>query len=114
MILGSKEFCTYDEYDNTTLKHRDLLLTSLNNEQCRQQCDTYATFNCRGYSVIPTSNSASNCILHSEDSKLVGPKLLKNSPGTFYEKARCLNGIKLIRYFCIVLFILLQSFYNEK
>lgn len=99
IFLGSIEFCTYDEYNNTTLKHSDLLLSSLNGQQCRQKCDSFRSFNCRAYSTVPTANTI-NCILHSEDSKLVGPKLLTPSQGNYYEKARCLNSMHNILFIC--------------
>jgi hypothetical protein len=50
------------------------------------------TFNCRGYSVVST-NKVSDCFLHSEDSKVHGPRLLQeNFAGTYFEKAPCLDS----------------------
>lgn len=43
---------------------------------------------------IKTNAVERRCILHSEDTKLIGPKLLENSPGgRYYERVRCLNGL---------------------
>lgn len=50
------------------------------------------TFNCRGYSVVST-NKVSDCFLHSEDSKVHGPRLLQeNLAGAYFEKAPCLDS----------------------
>lgn len=62
-------------------------------------CDSNSNFHCRGYSLLPNFtqnnryNLKYNCHIHSEDSKVHGPKLLKEqSKGVYYERAPCLNG----------------------
>lgn len=63
-------------------------------------CDSNSNFHCRGYSLLPKISRNNNrytstydCHIHSEDSKLHGPKLLMEQPrGLYYERAPCLNG----------------------
>lgn len=60
--------------------------------ECEQICENTTIFNCRGYSIT-TINSTQVCLVHSEDSKLHGPKSLTETDGArYYEKARCLNS----------------------
>jgi hypothetical protein len=85
------EFCSYEEYDNATLRHNDLYYEKKTKENCQELCEGMKTFNCRGYSVVST-NKVSDCFLHSEDSKVHGPRLLQeNFAGTYFEKAPCLD-----------------------
>nr|CAI5868275.1 unnamed protein product [Callosobruchus analis] len=84
---NNADFCSYEQYDNATLGHVDVYFETKSKEDCQQLCDHYAGFNCRAYTVRGKS-----CYLHSEDTKVFGPTLLKEKPGwTYYEKARCLN-----------------------
>ncbi|KAJ3626559.1 hypothetical protein MTP99_017046 [Tenebrio molitor] len=85
------EFCSYEEYDNATLRHNDLYYEKKTKENCQELCEGMKTFNCRGYSVVST-NKVSDCFLHSEDSKVHGPRLLQeNVAGAYFEKAPCLD-----------------------
>ncbi|XP_030758792.1 uncharacterized protein LOC115884372 [Sitophilus oryzae] len=88
---GTKDYCAYEEYENVILSHADLLYTQKTKEECQILCESFNRFNCRGFSII--SGKTNNvCLLHSEDSKLHGPKLLEpSSDSKYYEKARCLN-----------------------
>ncbi|KAH1009360.1 hypothetical protein HUJ04_001723 [Dendroctonus ponderosae] len=82
------EYCTYEEYGDVAFKHKDLRLLNMTKDQCQHQCEVYQAFNCRGFSL----DSGKKCILHSEDTKLRGPRILVSKQGaTYYEKARCLN-----------------------
>lgn len=65
-------------------------------------CDSNSNFHCRGFSLLPKFYSNNNnryaqkydCHIHSEDSKVHGPKLLiEHQNGWYYERAPCLNGI---------------------
>ncbi|CAH1101390.1 unnamed protein product [Psylliodes chrysocephalus] len=86
--VSSNEFCAYEEYDNTTLAHSDILFEKKTKEECQKLCDQFLHFNCRGYSII----EGKTCYLHSEDSKIYGPNALRFRQGsTYYEKANCLN-----------------------
>ncbi|XP_018568648.1 uncharacterized protein LOC108908940 isoform X2 [Anoplophora glabripennis] len=81
------EFCAYEEYENVTLSHSDILFEKRTKDECQHLCEEFTNFVCRGFSII---NNV--CWLHSEDSKIHGPKILKeNAKSTYYEKARCLN-----------------------
>lgn len=83
------EFCAYEEYDNVTLAHSDVLFERKSKQDCQTLCEEFKNFNCRGYSIV----SGNLCYLHSEDSKVFGPTLLKVNPlSIYYEKARCLNS----------------------
>ncbi|CAH1998224.1 unnamed protein product [Acanthoscelides obtectus] len=85
--VNNADFCSYEQYDNTTLGHFDIHFMTKTKEDCQQLCDQYPGFNCRAYTV-----KGQNCYLHSEDTKIFGPTLLKEMIGwTYYEKARCLN-----------------------
>ncbi|XP_076265631.1 uncharacterized protein LOC143199593 isoform X2 [Rhynchophorus ferrugineus] len=86
----NNEFCAYEEYENVILSHVDLSIQHKTKEECQRLCESTTTFNCRGFSVIRGDSNL--CFLHSEDSKLHGPKLLKPTQNAaYYEKARCLN-----------------------
>lgn len=76
------------------------MFNNVSQQECEHICDTSLTFNCRGYSTVPLKlpgNSPNiSCLLHTEDSKLVGPKLIDDYTGAkYYERARCLNGKKI-------------------
>ncbi|KAJ8986008.1 hypothetical protein NQ317_013892 [Molorchus minor] len=84
----SSEFCAYEEYDNVTLGHADILFGKKTKEECQKLCEEFQNFNCRGFTVVDNNI----CLLHSEDTKVHGPKILEeNSQSTYYEKATCLN-----------------------
>ncbi|KAK9737821.1 PAN domain [Popillia japonica] len=92
----NETFCPYEEYDNIILSHSDVLHENKTKEECENLCQNSQEFNCRGYSIWPLTQSATNtrfiCLIHSEDSKLLGPKLLADKTGsTHFEKAPCLN-----------------------
>lgn len=94
-LVTKEEFCSYEEYENATLTHVDSLYVKKTKEECQSLCDTTTTYHCRGYSVVPLSENSKlhSCFLHSEDTKVHGPKLLTPvSFAKYYEKARCLNG----------------------
>ncbi|XP_044261886.1 uncharacterized protein LOC123009553 isoform X2 [Tribolium madens] len=85
------EFCTYEEYDNATLGHSDLFFQNQTKDSCKSLCEKTQIFNCRGYSVVERKRSF-DCYLHSEDSKVHGPRLVQNNfQGRYFEKAPCLN-----------------------
>lgn len=90
------QFCPFEEYDNMTLSHTDVFYEDKSQEDCEHLCQTTKEFNCRGYSIWPISQSIHTkytCLIHSEDSKLLGPKLLHDKIGsTHYERAPCLNS----------------------
>nr|XP_023023455.1 uncharacterized protein LOC111511655 [Leptinotarsa decemlineata] len=82
------DFCAYEEYANITLAHSDIAYQQKTKEECQNICETFKTFNCRGFSFI--NNNL--CYLHSEDSKIFGPILLRDQKNSvYYEKASCLN-----------------------
>ncbi|XP_060528919.1 uncharacterized protein LOC132703587 isoform X2 [Cylas formicarius] len=84
------EFCAYEEYDNVILDHSDVMFRDKTKEECQNLCDQSSSFNCRSFSVI--NGNTNRCLLHSEDSKIHGPKLLKSHDHSkYYERARCLN-----------------------
>lgn len=88
--IYSQAYCAYEEYENVILSHSDLQYKGNNKDECQAFCENATSFICRGFSV--TGNSANVCLLHSEDTKLHGPKLLKPSElSTYYERARCLD-----------------------
>ncbi|KAJ8964562.1 hypothetical protein NQ314_004866, partial [Rhamnusium bicolor] len=85
---SSEKFCAYEEYDNVTLAHSDVLFERKTKEECQKLCEEFQNFNCMGFSII----NKHVCLLHSEDSKIHGPKILREKVrSTYYEKARCLN-----------------------
>lgn len=86
------EFCSYEEFDNATLGHSDLLYEDETKESCQDLCEKTEIFNCRGYSIV-ARNGSFDCFLHSEDSKVHGPRLVvDNFRGKYFEKAPCLNS----------------------
>nr|XP_022918554.1 uncharacterized protein LOC111427577 isoform X1 [Onthophagus taurus]XP_022918556.1 uncharacterized protein LOC111427577 isoform X1 [Onthophagus taurus]XP_022918557.1 uncharacterized protein LOC111427577 isoform X1 [Onthophagus taurus] len=88
-LSNKEDFCSFEEYFNKTLTHTDLQINGITKKECENKCLNTEEFVCRGYSFIEKSNV---CLLHSEDSKIRGPKLLeKNELGNYYEKAPCLN-----------------------
>ncbi|XP_030768122.1 uncharacterized protein LOC115891723 [Sitophilus oryzae] len=90
-IMEPKIIALMRNTKNVILSHADLLYTQKTKEECQILCESFNRFNCRGFSII--SGKTNNvCLLHSEDSKLHGPKLLEpSSDSKYYEKARCLN-----------------------
>ncbi|XP_066149792.1 uncharacterized protein [Euwallacea fornicatus] len=87
--FDNEGYCSYEEYEDVVQLHGDVLYEKMSKEDCQKQCDIYEGFNCRGFSVI---SNLQLCILHSEDTKLRGPRILAPHKGGFYyEKARCLN-----------------------
>lgn len=80
----------YEEYDNVAFLHGDALITNVTKEECQEKCDVFDKFNCRGYTFTPQQI----CALHSEDTKLRGPRALTDHQGaTYHEKVSCINGI---------------------
>lgn len=78
----------YEEYDNAVFIHEDALITNVTKDECQNKCDFFEKFNCRGYTFTPQQ-----CALHSEDTKLRGPRALSNHQGaTYHEKVNCING----------------------
>ncbi|KRT86548.1 hypothetical protein AMK59_1431, partial [Oryctes borbonicus] len=90
-----ESLCPFEEYENISLSHTDILFEDRSKEDCEVLCQSYEAFNCRGYSIWPHSISVDTkyaCLIHSEDSKLLGPKLLADKEGSLhFEKAPCLN-----------------------
>lgn len=88
------DFCSYEEYENATLRHIDEIFTSKTKDECKNLCDNNTKYNCRGYSLLPSRiNGVYTCYLHSEDTKLHGPKILEAKLfAKYFEKARCLNS----------------------
>ncbi|RZC38532.1 uncharacterized protein BDFB_011024, partial [Asbolus verrucosus] len=85
------EFCAYEEYSNVTLMHNDIYYENKTKDSCQQLCEETEIFNCRGYSLVANKKSF-DCFIHSEDSKIHGPRLLIENPfGKYYEKAQCIN-----------------------
>lgn len=76
-----------DSYENKT------------KSECQSLCDSNFNFHCRGFSLLPIlpQNTYAlptyHCLIHSEDSKVHGPKLLKDYVGAkYFERAPCING----------------------
>lgn len=91
VVENLREYCSYEEYLNSTLASSDLLFANLSKNKCQQECEELQSFNCRGFSVVPTGRTF-NCFLHSEDSKIHGPRLINgNVLGTYFEKVHCIN-----------------------
>lgn len=92
--VSKSDFCSYEEYENATLRHVDELIDIKTKEECQSLCDNSAKYNCRGYSLLPSSiTGLYTCYLHSEDTKVHGPKLLVAKPfSKYFERARCLNS----------------------
>lgn len=90
---GSKNaFCAYEEYGDVVLQHVDLIYERKTKSECEDICDKLTIFHCRGFSLKPAQYSFT-CLIHSEDSKIYGPRLLEETrKGFYYEKAKCLNG----------------------
>lgn len=79
----------YEEYDNVAFLHGDALITNVTKDECQEKCDVFDKFNCRGYTFTQQI-----CALHSEDTKLRGPRALTDHQGaTYHEKVSCINGI---------------------
>ncbi|KAK4875890.1 hypothetical protein RN001_012312 [Aquatica leii] len=91
--VTASTFCAYEEYDHSILAHIDIEHFNKTRPECEKICEETTVFNCRGYSLIPTTTyGIYTCLIHSENSKIHGPKLLIPIDGAnFYEKARCLN-----------------------
>ncbi|XP_044754942.1 uncharacterized protein LOC123313905 [Coccinella septempunctata] len=89
---GSKNtFCAYEEYGDVLLQHVDLIYEKKSKSECEEICDKLTIFHCRGFSLKP-AQTGFTCLIHSEDSKINGPRLLEESrKGFYYEKAKCLN-----------------------
>ncbi|XP_065173640.1 uncharacterized protein [Atheta coriaria] len=93
----TNEFCAFEEYPNVMLTHVDAVYPNLTNVQCQRECEQYTAFRCRGYSLIPSFKASMShqqymCLVHSENSKVHGPKSLREHPGAmYYERAPCLN-----------------------
>ncbi|KAK9880032.1 hypothetical protein WA026_008548 [Henosepilachna vigintioctopunctata] len=84
-------FCAYEEYGNVIQQHTDLMYENKTKPECEKLCDDIKIFHCRGFSLNP-SPSKYTCLLHSEDTKIYGPRsLIQFKNGFYYEKARCLN-----------------------
>ncbi|XP_050314459.1 uncharacterized protein LOC126748949 isoform X2 [Anthonomus grandis grandis] len=85
---NNKYFCAYEEYQDMLFLHGDLTFQNTSKEDCNDLCEFNEAFTCRGFSIMKPLT----CILHSEDTKLRGPRMLTPASGSsYYEKARCLN-----------------------
>ncbi|XP_072388554.1 uncharacterized protein [Diabrotica undecimpunctata] len=86
--INKNEFCAYEEYENMTLAHVDIVFQKKDKEDCQKMCDEFHPFNCRAFTIVDNNQ----CYLHSEDSKIYGPNSLRTRQGAvYYEKATCLN-----------------------
>lgn len=92
------EFCSFEEFDNAQLSHTDNIFRNRTKLNCQNLCDKTKFYHCRAYSVIPEKDKQPGkeqkfqCKLHSEDSKVHGPRLLIESEGAkYYERVPCLN-----------------------
>lgn len=92
------EFCSYEEFDNVQLSHVDNIFPNRTKRDCQNLCDKMDFYHCRAYSVKLEKGKQLGkeqkflCNLHSEDSKVHGPRLLVESEGAkYYERVPCLN-----------------------
>ncbi|XP_045495087.1 uncharacterized protein LOC123693872 [Colias croceus] len=83
--------CSYEEYNNQTLKRTDLSIKNATKDECKTACENEDRFICRGFSFISTA-SRGLCDLHSEDLITTGSWLLRRvSSATYYRRVICLN-----------------------
>ncbi|XP_041988338.1 uncharacterized protein LOC121739823 [Aricia agestis] len=81
--------CSYEEYDNQTLKHVDVTYHNITRIECKSACESESRFVCRGFTF--TAKEGSICDLHSEE-LAAGSWLLRRLPAaTYYRRVVCLN-----------------------
>ncbi|KAM3964143.1 uncharacterized protein ACR2FA_001623 [Aphomia sociella] len=86
--------CSYEEYNNQTLKHVDFTVKNYTKDECKTSCEVEQRFVCRGFTWIEggKANGRGLCDLHSEDLVTTGSWLLRrNSAATYYRRVICLN-----------------------
>ncbi|CAK9824833.1 hypothetical protein ANTRET_LOCUS2937 [Anthophora retusa] len=90
--LPRREYCSYAEFQNTTLPYSDVALTNLDQKQCERRCDLSVDgFVCRGY-TLDNSSGELICLLHSEDTNSLGVSSLIDVPRAIYrEREPCLD-----------------------
>ncbi|CAK1540421.1 unnamed protein product [Leptosia nina] len=83
--------CSYEEYNNQTLKRVDLSIQNTTKDECKAACENEDRFICRGFTWTSTL-SRGLCDLHSEDLITAGSWLLRRvSAATYYRRVICLN-----------------------
>ncbi|VVC98375.1 unnamed protein product [Leptidea sinapis] len=83
--------CSYEEYNNQTLKRVDLTLHNYTKDECKSACENEERFVCRGFTWT-RAHAGSLCDLHSEDLITTGSWLLRRVSGaTYYRRVICLN-----------------------
>ncbi|XP_045533300.1 uncharacterized protein LOC123720644 [Pieris brassicae] len=83
--------CSYEEYNNQTLKRVDLSLHDTTKEECKSACENEDRFICRGFTWT-SRQSRGLCDLHSEDLISTGSWLSRRvSEATYYRRVICLN-----------------------
>ncbi|XP_026467113.1 uncharacterized protein LOC113370637 [Ctenocephalides felis] len=86
-ILSTDEFCSYEEFTNSTFLHSDVQYLALNKSECQHACQNEAKFVCRGYTIWEN-----HCLLHSADALALGPRLVRKLNGAVYmHRVKCLN-----------------------
>ncbi|XP_059046393.1 uncharacterized protein LOC131841983 [Achroia grisella] len=86
--------CSYEEYNNQTLKHVDFTMKNYTKDECKTGCEVEQRFVCRGFTWIEGDRAHGRglCDLHSEDLVTTGSWLLRrNSAATYYRRVICLN-----------------------
>ncbi|XP_012546144.1 uncharacterized protein LOC101747119 isoform X2 [Bombyx mori] len=87
--------CSYEEYNNQTLRHVEFTLKNRTKDECKKACETEQKFICRGFSWISKEEKSGVrgiCDLHSEDLVTTGSWLLRKTSGaTYYRRVICLN-----------------------
>ncbi|KAF5298149.1 hypothetical protein FQA39_LY02573 [Lamprigera yunnana] len=91
--VTSNTFCAYEEYEKGILEHVEMRFGNKTRLECENICDNTAEFHCRGFSLLSMNiYDKYTCLIHSENTKIHGPKLLKViDRAKFFERARCLN-----------------------
>ncbi|XP_052756099.1 uncharacterized protein LOC113512589 [Galleria mellonella] len=86
--------CSYEEYNNQTLRHVDFTTKNYTKDECKIGCEVEQRFVCRGFTWIEGGRARGRglCDLHSEDLVTTGSWLLRrNSAATYYRRVICLN-----------------------
>ncbi|XP_060803825.1 uncharacterized protein LOC106132843 isoform X2 [Amyelois transitella] len=91
--------CSYEEYNNQTLKHVDFTMKNYTKDECKTACEVEQRFVCRGFSwseprgrEVTAGGSRGICDLHSEDLVTTGSWLLRrNAAAVYYRRVICLN-----------------------
>lgn len=85
--------CSLEEYTNSTILFADGKRENLTQYQCQQLCINETSFNCHGFTYVPTDIAAniSDCFLHGDDTTSVGPRGVQRLAGaTYWERVPCL------------------------